>query len=141
MTVTRVQMYECNKCGAVFSEDEFPTIDGEVSAVYAGGEKIHGDKKPEVIEQCPKCRSEDFTDVYECEYCGEYTPLLHAKDGKGGPAICGECARDFEVMVMTQADNAEMHGLEAHRDFYYALSIWADDKYTEIWNAITERDE
>jgi len=139
--IQAIQMYKCNSCGAIFGEDEFPTIDGEVSAVYAGGEKIHSDKKPEVIEQCPECRSEDFEDVYECENCGEYTPLLYAKEGKGGPAICDDCARSFESMTEDDAKAAAMNGPGALRNFHNALALWSEAQATETQEMIDGQEE
>ena len=80
------QMYKCQKCGHVFSEDEIPTYK-DLCPTDRGTQVIYYSK-----DCCPYCYSGKYFEVYECPVCGEYE-----SEDEGEP--CEQCADDIDYYV------------------------------------------
>lgn len=84
--------WRCNDCGAVFDE---PYLYEEPDVGYKA-------------DWCPDCHSDDITEVKECAYCGELTPVFDLTiDG-----YCRECvknaARKFDLLLSSKFEKEEL---------------------------------
>ena len=70
----------CNVCaGDAFHEDDSP-IDSEYNPDARRTFHFH---------TCPSCGTDDISEAFECEGCGEYTPEHRIETGTD---LCIECA-------------------------------------------------
>lgn len=87
-------MYRCDKCGHVFEEPK--------QYIEDTGEQSSG---------CPLCYG-DYTDIYECEWCGKYT-----EDER---CICEKCISDtlkkFSNLIKANFCTEEREILEENID-------------------------
>ena len=95
-------MYKCNDCGWVFDEP------------YEYEERDVGYK----ADWCPECHSDDITEVKECVFCGELTPVYDLTYKGYCPACVKATARKFDIMLLSHFEPEELEILEEGYEIY-----------------------
>ena len=99
--------YVCNRCGAVFSEDEAATETFR-----------HEEIKPTFVERfmcCPHCLSADFEDAAYCYRCKR--PMRYG-DLKGG-YYCKDCLKD--ITTSYHEHRFVMENLDEYAEYLHEL--------------------
>lgn len=110
--------YVCNRCGAVFSEDEAATETFR-----------HDEIRPTYTEKflvCPSCLSADYDDAANCYNCKR--PMRYEKL-KGG-YYCRECLREMSTIPLMRQYIAE--DLDSYAEWLHERRArWKADEQDE----------
>lgn len=91
-----MENYRCEECGNEFEKPDNKAI---IFEDYYGVNSLFETRTKTNIDVCPNCHSENITELYECDNCGEFDDELFDTEGKinGGIGyVCYQCLQDME---------------------------------------------